>query len=104
MLIWRSTDWYEKYQQPGKIWQIDKTRYSAFTGTDLDLRLRERQVSTVHLVGVATDICLLHTAISAYNLNYQIILHTGGSAGFTGQNEQFVFDHLKSSLGAKVIE
>ena len=34
----------------------------------LDSLLRERHIDTVEIVGVCTDICVLHTAISAYNL------------------------------------
>ena len=46
---------------------MDKRHYSAFSGTDLDIRLRERHVDTVILTGVLTDICVLHTAVDAYN-------------------------------------
>ena len=46
---------------------MDKTRYSAFAGTDLEMKLRERGIEEVHLVGVCTDICVLHTAVDAYN-------------------------------------
>ena len=38
---------------------MDKRHYSAFSGTDLDIRLRERRVTTVVLTGVLTDICVL---------------------------------------------
>ena len=37
---------------------MDKRHYSAFSGTDLDIRLRERRVDTVILTGVLTDICV----------------------------------------------
>ncbi len=50
------------------ILEFDKTRYSAFAGTELDLRLRERGIREIHLVGVCTDICVLHTAVDGYNL------------------------------------
>ena len=30
---------------------MDKTRYSAFAGTDLEMKLRERGIEEVHLVG-----------------------------------------------------
>ncbi len=51
---------------------MDKRHYSAFSGTDLDVRLRERGVDTVVLTGVLSDICVLHTAIDAYNKGYRI--------------------------------
>ena len=57
-------DWYADHQAADNVWAFDKTRYSSFAGTDLDLRLRERHVDTLHLVGVCTDICVLHTVLT----------------------------------------
>ena len=52
-------DWYATHQDKDNVWALDKTRYSSFAGTDLDLRLRERQVDTLHLHGLSTDILSL---------------------------------------------
>lgn len=68
-------DWFTANQTEDKVYMYDKTRYSAFAETDLDIRLRERHIDTLHLVGVCTDICVLHTAVDAYNLNYDIVVH-----------------------------
>lgn len=54
---------------------MDKTRYSAFAGTDLELKLRERGITELHLIGVCTDICVLHTAVDAYNKGFDIVIH-----------------------------
>ncbi|WP_114572052.1 cysteine hydrolase family protein [Exiguobacterium flavidum] len=83
---------------------IDKTRYSAFAGTDLDLRLRERGVREVHLVGVCTDICVLHTAVDAYNLGYSIVVHADAVASFNPTGHDWALSHFKETLGAKVVE
>jgi len=56
---------YEKNKELENVIYMDKTRYSAFAGTDLELKLRERRITEVHLVGVCTDICVLHTAVDA---------------------------------------
>ena len=80
----------------------DKTRYSAFAGTDLDIRLRERHVDTVHLVGVCSDICVLHTAVDAYNLSYNIVVHKSGVAGLTPEGNDWALNHFEHVLGAKV--
>ena len=53
---------------------MDKRHYSAFSGTDLDIRLRERGITELCLTGVCTDICVLHTAVDAYNLGYQLMI------------------------------
>ncbi|UZX33857.1 cysteine hydrolase [Apilactobacillus kunkeei] len=95
-------DWYNDHKDEEKVYMYDKTRYSAFAGTDLDLRLRERKIDTLHLVGVCTDICVLHTAISAYNLNYDVVVHEKGVAGLTQAGHDFALSHFNGSLGATV--
>ena len=87
-----------------KIVWLDKTRYSAFAGTPLDMELRARDVKEIHLMGVCTDICILHTAIDAYNLGYQIVIHTGGVASFDMDAHNFALKHFKNVLNATIIE
>lgn len=88
-------DWYDRNKQDERVYMYDKTRYSAFAGTDLDLRLRERKVNTVHLVGVLTDICVLHTAVDAYNLNYQIVVHEQGVTALTEMGQEWALSHFE---------
>ncbi|ATO42993.1 cysteine hydrolase family protein [Loigolactobacillus coryniformis] len=96
--------WYTTNQKLTKVIQFAKTRYSAFAGTDLDLRLRERQIDTLHLTGVCTDICVLHTAISAYNLGYHLVINRGAVATFNPQGQEWALDHFANVLGAKIID
>ena len=65
---------FDKYKMKDTVHYLDKRRYDSFYGTALDSLLRERHIDTVEIVGVCTDICVLHTAISAYNLGYHIII------------------------------
>ncbi len=83
--------------------KINKNRYSAFYGTALDLKLKERNVNELHLVGVCTDICILHTAIDAYNLGYKIVVHENGVASFNPAGHEYALSHFKNVLGAEVI-
>lgn len=92
---------YEENQE--KVYWIDKRHYSAFSGTDLDIRLRERGINEVHLIGVCTDICVLHTAIDAYNLGYKIVIHKDGVASFDPVGHEWALGHFASTLGAEVI-
>lgn len=82
---------------------IDKTRYSAFAGTDLDLRLRERGIGEVHLVGVCTDICVLHTAVDAYNRAYRIVVHADAVQSFNPDGHEWALRHFRNVLGARVL-
>ncbi|ANZ57895.1 isochorismatase [Fructilactobacillus lindneri] len=96
--------WYENHKHLENVWLMDKTRYSSFVGTDLDLILREHHIDTLHLVGVSSDICVLHTAISAYNLNYELVIHENAIASFDPKNQQFALNHFKNVLGAKIVK
>ena len=60
----------------------------------LDSLLRERSINQVEIVGVCTDICVLHTAISAYNLGYKISVPAEGVASF---NQKGMNGHLHIS-------
>ncbi|MFB4158335.1 cysteine hydrolase family protein [Geomicrobium sp. JSM 1781026] len=93
-----------KEKLPEHIRMMDKTRYSAFAGTDLAIRLRERNISTVHLTGVCTDICILHTAVDAFNLGFSIIVHADAVQSFNQQGHHFALQHFKNCLGAEVVE
>lgn len=91
-----------KQQEQEIIW-MDKTRYSAFAGTNLDIQLRARDIKEIHLTGVCTDICILHTAVDAYNKGYKIIIHQGGVASFNPAGHEWALSHFQNSLGATVI-
>ncbi|MBF0776968.1 isochorismatase [Streptococcus azizii] len=100
MLYGPLADFYETYQDDERVFWMDKRHYSAFSGTDLDIRLRERRVDTVVLTGVLTDICVLHTAIDAYNLGYQIEIVASAVASLTAEQHQFALQHFEQVLGA----
>lgn len=97
-------EFYQKHQENPRVFWLDKRHYSAFSGTDLDIRLRERRVDTLVLTGVLTDICVLHTAIDAYNLGYRIEVVKSAVASLNQENHQFALNHLQNVLGAIIIE
>lgn len=73
---------YDEIKDAKNVLWVDKRHYSAFSGTNLDSRLRERAITEIYLVSVVTDICILHTAIDAYNLGYKINIHEAGVNSF----------------------
>lgn len=95
---------YQQYQNSSQIYWINKRHYSAFSGTDLDVRLRERAIREIHLTGVCTDICILHTAIDAYNLGYKIVIHKNAVASFDPVGHQWALNHFKNALGATIVD
>jgi nicotinamidase-related amidase len=93
---------YEKNRHLDHVSYMDKTRYSAFAGTDLEIKLRERGINEVHLVGVCTDICVLHTAVDAYNKGFKIVVHREAVASFNQAGHEWALGHFEQSLGAIV--
>ncbi|WP_083412996.1 cysteine hydrolase family protein [Bacillus massilinigeriensis] len=94
---------YEEKKDKDNVLYLDKTRYSAFAGTDLEIKLRERGIEEVHLVGVCTDICVLHSAVDAYNKGFKIVIHRDAVASFNLAGHDWALGHFESALGAKVV-
>jgi len=84
--------------------RIDTTTYSAFFETDLHTRLQALGVIGLELVGVCTDICVLHTAIGAYHRGYALEVIADGVASFDEQAHAFALRHMKTVLGARIVE
>ncbi|UQS86775.1 cysteine hydrolase [Nicoliella spurrieriana] len=103
-LFGQVNSWYQTNQANERVRLFDKTRYSSFAGTDLDIRLRERHVDTLHLTGVCTDICVLHTAVDAYNKGYQLVIHRSCVATLSDAAQQWALNHFQNCLGAKVVD
>jgi len=91
------------HRNQNSIYWMDKTRYSAFCGTNLEIMLKERGITEVHLIGVCTDICVLHTAIDAYNKGYRITVFEDAVASFNPGGHEWALQHFTGSLGAQVI-
>lgn len=94
---------YEENKDKDHVYYFNKTRYSAFAGTDLEIKLRERGITEVHIVGVCTDICVLHTAVDAYNKGFKIVIHKDAVASFNEAGHEWALGHFSSTLGAEVI-
>lgn len=95
--------YYQEIKNAKTVYYTDKRRYSAFNGTDLETKLRERDITEVHLVGVCTDICVLHTAVDAYNKGFSIVVYQDAVASFDQAGHEWALRHFKNTLGAKVV-
>jgi len=81
---------------------IQKRRYSAFYGTDLDLLLRELHVDTLILVGLVTNVCIQHTAADAFFRGYQIIVPEDCVETLTEEAQKSGIEYLKMIYGCKI--
>jgi len=82
---------------------IPKRRYSGFYGTDLDLTLREASVSTVVLVGVLTDICVMYTSADASARGYRVIVVTDATGSVSDERHKFALEHMREVHGASLV-
>ena len=53
---------------------LTKNRYGGFTATNLDLILRNLNVDTIIMTGVATNVCVESTAREGFMLDYNVVL------------------------------
>ncbi|WP_288302288.1 cysteine hydrolase family protein [uncultured Streptococcus sp.] len=75
---------YDAIKDDHRVFWMDKRHYSAFSGTDLDIRLRERR--------------------DAYNLGYDIEVVESATASLTTEAHDFAIGHFKNVLGATIVE
>lgn len=94
---------YLENSKNSNVYYMNKTRYSAFAGTDLDQQLRARNIHCIDLIGNCTDICDLHTAIDAYNLGYKIRVVKNAVASFDSVGHEYALKHMKNYLGAEIL-
>ena len=60
---------------------VDTDGYSGFEGTDLDELLRERGITQVTVVGLATDYCVKNTALDALKAGFQVTVDSSAARG-----------------------
>jgi nicotinamidase-related amidase len=82
---------------------IKKRRYSAFFGTDLDLLLRELGIKKLFICGVATNICVLHTAGDAVLRGYDVTVIKDCTAALSDYEYEYGLRHMENIFRAKII-
>ena len=81
---------------------LRKRRYSAFYETDLEKRLKTLNPEKIILVGVCTDICVMHTTADARNRDYAVEVPIDCVASFDPDAHRHALDHMEKILGAKL--
>jgi len=77
---------------------VKKEGYSDFFGTNLDAYLKEKGIRTLIIVGVATNICVMHTAIDATHRGYELIVPEDCVAALSDYEHEYGLLHLKNIL------
>jgi ureidoacrylate peracid hydrolase len=59
---------------------VDKPRFGAFQGTDLEATLRQRGVDTIVVAGLVTNVCCDTTAREAFARDFRVFFLSDGTA------------------------
>jgi nicotinamidase/pyrazinamidase len=87
---------------------VRKDRYSGFHGTKLDQILTDLAPDEVHVVGVCTDICVLHTVADLRNRYYPVTVHQDMVETYDDRDHpatevnRFALTHMRDILGARI--
>lgn len=82
-------------REPDEGWVVvEKTRDSAFHGTDLLELLRSRAVDRVALVGISTESCIAATASDAYAHDLRVVLVDGAVLTPDAERHRTSLGHL----------
>lgn len=81
---------------------ILKPRHSAFYGTPLELLLDQMQVQELIITGLATDLCVLMTAMDAYLRSYRAWVPADCCAAQSVQAHRWALSHLQGALKCQV--
>ncbi len=73
---------------------ITKHQWGAFYGTELDLQLRRRGISTIVLGGIATNIGVESTLRQAWELGYNVVVVEDGCAGLSAEMHAFAVRNI----------
>ncbi|GAB3079967.1 cysteine hydrolase family protein [Nocardioides zeae] len=82
--------------EPGEDWVVvEKTRDSAFHGTELVELLRSRGVERLALVGISTESCVAATAADAYAHDLRVVLVEDGVLAPDAERHRASLAHLE---------
>jgi nicotinamidase-related amidase len=79
--------------------KVTKRQWGAFYGTDLDLQLRRRGVTTVVIGGIATNMGVESTARAAHEHGCAVVLAEDAATTFSAEMHEFAFEHIFPHLG-----
>ncbi|KXB00639.1 hypothetical protein AKJ41_03885 [candidate division MSBL1 archaeon SCGC-AAA259O05] len=83
---------------------LEKQKYSAFYGTELESLLKKLDVDELVLSGVLTHICIQHTAADAFYRGYDVIIPRGCVEDLSDDRNEESFEFMKENYGARIVD
>jgi nicotinamidase-related amidase len=81
---------------------VVKPRYSAFDHTPLVLLLRELEIERILLAGMATEMCVVQTAIDAKEEGFKVSILAEACATTDERVERLALEYAEKIVGARV--
>jgi nicotinamidase-related amidase len=85
---------------------IEKSRCSAFAGTQLDAELRRRGITCLVIAGMQTEYCIDTNCRAAADLGYKVVLPRDGHTTFDNSvlSAAQIIAHHNRTLGSSFVE
>ncbi len=83
---------------------IEKNTYDGFLFTGLRDILKNKNVDEVFIAGVATDICVLHTAFGAFARGFKVNIFEDLCSGTSAEAHRWAIEYMKNIYGANIIK
>ncbi|WP_207423907.1 cysteine hydrolase [Desertivirga brevis] len=76
-----------------------RTGASGFSGSNLDIWLRNNKIENIYLVGYATHVCVESTFREAHDKGYNPILITDAGSAFNKNQQEYVVENIVHHFG-----
>jgi len=83
---------------------VKKKTYDGFLFTNLEGILKSKNVDTVYICGVATDICVKHTAFGAFARGFKVNIIKDACSGTSEEANNRALEYMKKIYGANIVE
>lgn len=84
-------------------YRITKRHFDAFYDTDLDGYLRAKSIGTLYILGISTDICVLHTAAGAFFRYYNISVISDLCAAISPERHLEALSFMERNYGCRIL-
>ncbi|WP_017815147.1 cysteine hydrolase family protein [Paenibacillus shenyangensis] len=81
---------------------IEKSRMSAFNGTQLDVLLRGLGIETIIVTGVWTNMAVEHTCRDGADHGYQVVIATDGTSTISEEWQNAALNYAMNNIATKM--
>jgi nicotinamidase-related amidase len=89
-----------RFVPPARV--IDKHSYGGFASPAFTHALQEREVGTLVLSGVETDVCVLSTALQAIDRGWRVVIVEDGVAGSAPEHHEAALNLFRGRFGCQI--